>query len=83
MRQLNDTKTYKCLQKDLNQRHLQMVSQKISKMNFDDKTKDALLPNDTKCPHFYLLPKLQKAETPGRPIVAGTNCPIGIDIKIC
>ena len=27
------------------------------KINFDDKIKDALLPMDTKCPHFNLLSK--------------------------
>ena len=74
-RQLSDTTTYKRVDKDPTKRHLELVSKTVSKAKLDVDIKSALPPTDCKCPNLYLLPKVHKIGTPGRPIVSGCNCP--------
>ena len=79
-RQLGDTSFYQKLEKDLtppfSKEVKQQVQQLFTKGLIDKKTKDYLIPHQPRTARFYLLPKINKEGTPGRPIVSSNNSPM-------
>lgn len=77
-RQLSDTSFYQHLDHDEtddnNNIVSQTVKQEISKRLLPPEAK-ALILSRPSCSKFYLIPKIHKIDTPGRPIVSNTNCP--------
>ncbi|XP_063398914.1 uncharacterized protein LOC134683533 [Mytilus trossulus] len=79
-RQLSNTKFYKHLESDPTKEISKQINEVLSDMNskkhIDDDTYDYLRPDETcTAGRFYLLPKLHKEGTPGRPIVSANDHP--------
>jgi hypothetical protein len=76
-RQLNDTQTYTKLDADITQTNLQKVTEVILKTKIPTETQVKLIPKESTCSKFYLLPKIHKGTypVPGRPIVSSCSCP--------
>ncbi len=77
IRQLSNTQAYTQIRSDPTLKNTKTVQSTLSKLDIDDQTISAISPNpnDVKCPSFYMLPKVHKANNPGRPIVSGCACP--------
>ena len=76
-RQLGDDSAYKPIRSDPTLKHTTTVQKTIQQLDIDEEIIPTLSPNakDVKCPLFYMLPKVHKIGTPGRPIVSGLSCP--------
>ena len=76
-RQLNDTNNYKQLDFDPTELHTEKIKSKINKLKNENplnlKTVSSLLEEKTQTPEFHLLPKIHKANNPGRPIISSVN----------
>ena len=79
LRQLNDTTAYTPLPHDPNPQFREEINQFLKQYGPEEGLTAAdiavLSPPNPKTPHFYLLPKLHKANYPGRPIVSDINSP--------
>ena len=77
-RQLNDTNNYKQLDFDPTELHTEKIKSEISNLKNENlltlETADSFLEEKTKTPEFHLLPKIYKANNPGRPIISSVNC---------
>ena len=78
-RQLNDSKFYKTLDKDITtdiqKRHTDLLERMQRDKIIDDHTKRFLILTDPKAGRFYILPKIHKQGNPGRPIVSSNSHP--------
>ena len=78
-RQLSDNKTYKLLDQDPTDQFNSEVNREIKILNamhvIDDKTRYQLVNNTARTAQFYMLPKMHKANHPGRPIISANECP--------
>ena len=76
-RQLNDTNNYKQLDFDPTELHTEKIKSKINKLKNENplnlKTVSSLLEEKTQTLEFHLLPKIHKANNPGRPIISSVN----------
>ena len=76
-RQLNDTNNYKQLDFDQTELHIEKIKSVINKLRNESlltlKTANSLLEEKIKTPEFHLLPKIHKANNPGRPIISSVN----------
>ena len=73
-RQLNNQRDYKQLPSDPTRDHCRQLQQLIKTL--DDSTQQAttsLIPKDPRPGTLYLLPKVHKANIPGRPIISGNG----------
>ena len=81
MRQLEDAKFYKHLDKEPTASNNATIREAVKTLRnqgvINDKTAADLVETKAKCPHFYTLPKIHKnAEAPpGRPIVSSIRAP--------
>ena len=77
-RQLNDTNNYKQLDFDPTELHTEKIKSEINNLKNENlltlETADSFLEEKTKTPEFHLLPKIHKANNPGRPIISSVNC---------
>ena len=78
-RQLNDSKFYKTLDKDITtdiQKRIRIYVERMHRDKIiDDHTKRFLILTDPKPGRFYILPKIHKQGNPGRPIVSSNSHP--------
>ena len=78
-RQLNDSKFYKTLDKDINTDIQKRIRSYVERMHrdkiIDNHTKRFLILADPKAGRFYILPKIHKQGNPGRPIVSSNSHP--------
>ena len=77
-RQLSDSSFYLPLSVSSLPRDQNLISETVKqhiKQNHLPPTANLLVKPNAKQPTFYLLPKLHKANTPGRPIVSACSCP--------
>ena len=79
-RQLNDTNNYEQLDFDPTELHTEKIKSEISNLKNDNllsklskQTANSLLEEKIKTPEFHLLPKIHKANNPGRPIISSVN----------
>ena len=74
-RQLNDTNSYDF---DPTELHTEIIKSKISNLKNADlltlKTTNSLLEEKFKTRESHLLPKIQKANNPRRPVISSINC---------
>ena len=80
MRQLNDSDVYIPLQKDPTTTMIKKINARINKLHADGYISDSslqylLINSDARAGRFYLLPKMHKANCPGRPVISGCNTP--------
>lgn len=77
-RQLSDPTYYQPLSKDITKDNAEKVEQcieiEISNGNLPPEATN-LIVSSPKCSKFYLVPKIHKPDTPGRPIVSACSCP--------
>ena len=77
-RQLNDTNNYEQLDFDPTELHTEIIKSKINNLKNENlltlKTANSLLEEKIKIPEFHLLPKIHKANNPGRPVISSVNC---------
>ena len=80
-RQLNDTNNYEQLDFDPTELHTEKIKSEISNLKNDNllsklskQTANSLLEEKIKTPEFHLLPKIHKANNPGRPVISSVNC---------
>ena len=80
-RQLNDTNNYEQLDFDPTELHTEKIKSEISNLKNDNllsklskQTANSLLEEKIKTPEFHLLPKIHKANNPGRPVISSINC---------
>ena len=77
-RQLTDDQHYTQETEDMTSIHNNVIQQEINRLIVNgDLPKSAvhlIVPNP-RTAKFYILPKIHKANTPGRPIVSACNCP--------
>ena len=78
-RQLNDSKFYKTLDKDITTDIKKRIRFYVERMHrgkiIDDHTKRFFILTDPKPGRFYILPKIHKQGNPGRPIVSSNSHP--------
>ena len=78
-RQLNDSKLYRRLNKDITVDIQKRVTVYVNRMHTDDlideKTKQYVIQPDVIPGRFYILPKVHKPGNPGRPIVSSNGHP--------
>jgi hypothetical protein len=78
-RQLSDCRFYEKSESDPTLDFTQKITRALEAMHarghIDDKTMEYLTPEDPKPGRFYLLPKIHKENTPGRPIVSTSGHP--------
>ena len=78
-RQLSDEKFYKKLDSDPTTEFSKKISKDLETMckkgHLDQTTVEYLKPENPKAGRFYLLPKIHKANNPGRPIVSANGTP--------
>ena len=78
-RQLGDSTYYKLLDHDPTPEFAKEVSEAINEMHdeghISEKNWNYLLIDQPKAGRFYLLPKIHKADNPGRPIVSANGHP--------
>ena len=86
-RQLNDSTYYKALDHDPTHEFAKKVADAVSEMlngdHISEKNAIYLTVDQPKAGRFYLLPKIHKAENPGRPIVSANGHPTEKNIRIC
>ena len=77
-RQLSDTGNYEQLDFDLTELHTEKIKPKINNLKNENlvtlKSANSLLEEKIKTSEFYLLPKIHKANNPGRPVISSINC---------
>ena len=77
-RQLNDTNNYEQLDFDPTQLHTEKIKSDINNLKNENlltlRTANSLLEEKIKTPEFHLLPKIHKANDPGRPVISSVNC---------
>jgi hypothetical protein len=80
-RQLSDDHFYKKLDKYPTKQFSDEITNELNNMydngDIDEKTLEYLIPDSPKPGRFYLLPKIHKANNPGRPIVSANGHPTG------
>ena len=77
-RQLDDTKFYAKVNKDLTQANQKIVKDTVNKLILEQKlpsTARNLFVTMPKTSTFYLKPKIRKPNNPGRPIISACSCP--------
>ncbi|XP_072044331.1 uncharacterized protein [Amphiura filiformis] len=77
-RQLSDTDTYLKLAGDPTEDNQKLISDTIKTLIKKNKLPDTAKHMIQLCPqsaNFYMLPKIHKPDTPGRPIVSSHSCP--------
>ena len=77
-RQLSDETTYERQEQDITKQHQETVRDTITDLvNSEELPQYAmnLINPNPRTSKFYLLPKIHKPNTPGRPIVSACNCP--------
>jgi hypothetical protein len=78
-RQLSDDRFYNKLDKDPTKQFSDEITNGLNNMydngDIDEKTLEYLIPDSPKSGRFYLLPKIHKANNPGRPIVSANGHP--------
>jgi hypothetical protein len=78
-RQLSDDRFNNKLDKDPTKQFSDDITNELNNMydngDIDDKTLEYLIPDSPKPCRFYLLPKIHKANNPGRPIVSANGHP--------
>ena len=76
-RQLNNTNNYKQLDFDPTELNTEKIKSKMNKLKNENllnlKTASSLLEEKTQTPEFHLLPKIHKANNPGRPVISSVN----------
>ena len=79
-RQLNDTNNYEQLDFNPTELHTEKIKSEINNLKnenlFTSKTANYLLEEKIKTSMFHLLPKIHKANNPGRPEISSVNCHI-------
>ena len=74
-RQLNDTNNYDF---DPTELHTEKIKSEINNLKNENlltlKTANSLLEEKIRTPEFHLLPKIHKANNPGRPVISSVNC---------
>ena len=77
-RQLNDTNNYEQLDFDPTELHTEKIKSEINNLKNENllilRTANSLLEENIKTPEFHLLPKIHKANNPGRPVISSVNC---------
>ena len=77
-RQLNYTNSYKQLDFNPTELHIEKIKSEINNLKNENlltlKTANSLLEEKIKTPEFHLLPKIHKANNPGRPVISSINC---------
>lgn len=77
-RQLNNTTNYKRIDQDLTKRHENLVNNTLEDLKnrnlISEKQTNALKSAESRCPKFYLQPKIHKKGNPGRPVISSINC---------
>ena len=77
-RQLNYTNNYKQLDFNPTELHIEKIKSEINNLKNENlltlKTANSLLEEKIKTPDFHLLPKIHKANNPGRPVISSINC---------
>ena len=78
-RQLENTEFYKKVDRDLTNEHIGIVNETVKKFLAEklitERAAKALTVKEARAPKFYMLPKVHKANNPGRPIIAAVNSP--------
>ena len=79
-RQLNDTNNYEQLDFDPTKLHTEKIKSVINHLKNEKfltlRTANSLLEKKIKTPEFHLLPKIHKANNPGRAVISSVNCHI-------
>ena len=79
LRQLTDTRSYKEIDRDLTTKNATEIHRFLlivkSKKLLPETNSTFLIPKNCRTPIFYLLPKIHKANNPGRPIVSACDSP--------
>ena len=77
-RQLNDTNNYEQFNLDPTDLHTEKIKSEINNLKYENlltsKTANSLLEGKKQTPEFHLLPKMHKANNPGRPVISSVNC---------
>ena len=77
-RQLNDTNNYEQLDFDQNELHTERIKSEINNLKNENlltlKAANSLLEEKIQTPEFHLLPKINKANSPGRHVISSFNC---------
>ena len=77
-RQLNDTNNYEQLDFDPTELHTEKIKSEINNLKNENlltlEIANSLLEEKIKTPEFHLLPKIHKANNPGRPVISSINC---------
>ena len=77
-RQLNDTNNYEQLNFDPTELHTEKLKSEVKNLKNENlltlKTTDSLLEEKIKTPEFHVLPKMHKANNPGRTVISCINC---------
>ena len=77
-RQLNDTNNYEQLDFDPTELNTEKIKSEINNLKNENlltlRTANSLLEEKIKTPEFHLLPKIHKANNPGRPVISSVNC---------
>ena len=78
-RQLSDTHYYHQLDEDpteaLSTEITELIEQMAERRAIDATTKKFLMPLNPRPGRFYMLPKIHKANNPGRPIISSCDSP--------
>ena len=78
-RQLGNSEFYRKVDRDLTKEHSDQVNETIKTFAdqklISEKAAKALRAENAKTPKFYMLPKVHKANHPGRPIIAAIDSP--------
>ena len=77
-RQLNGTNNYEQLDFDPTELDTEKIKSEINNLKNENlltlRTANSLLEEKIKTPAFHLLPKIHKANNPGRPVISSVNC---------
>ena len=77
-RKLNDNNNYEQTDFDPTESYTKNIKSDISNLKNENlltlKTANSLLEEKIKTPEFHLLPKIHKANNPGRPVISSINC---------
>ena len=77
-RQLNNTNNYVQLDFDPTELHTEKIKSEINNLQNENllalRTANSLLEEKIKTPEFDLLPKIHKANNPGRPVISSADC---------
>ena len=77
-RQLNHTNNYEQLDFDPTELHTEKIKSEINNLKNENlltlRTANSLLQEKIKTPEFHRLPKIHKANNPGRPVISSVNC---------